>query len=227
MPLTDKDDHSRPASEYASVLEQISFIDPLVVFKCDSTGGTYVDDSHGISVTIPKNAIPEGQVVHFEIAVTLHGPFTFTSDKRPISPLLWICTQERVKFKKPIEVKLPHFLTGLTKNEAPKYGVGFAKATHFTGAMKTPTFEFKPCHTKQQFVVDEHGTYGTLQTTHCCFLCIEANHSKEMTLRAGYCLSRVEYRHSPSRYAIHFCATFLLDSCLNVSDIVFVSSCII
>ena len=217
MPLSEKDSHSRPASKCASVLEHISFIDPLVVFKCDSAGETYTDDSHGISVTIPKSAISEGQVVHFEIAVTLHGPFTFTSGKRPISPMFWICTQEKVKFKKPIEVKLPHLLPGLTNNEALKYGVNFAKATHFTGDPKSLAFEFKPCYTKQQFIVDEHGTYGTLQTTHCCFMCIEANQSRELTLRAGYCLSRVEYQLSPSRYAVHFCATFMLGSCLKVS----------
>ena len=198
-------------------MEQIPFIDPLAVFKCDSAGGMYTVDSHDILVTIPKNAIPEGEVVHFEIAVTLHGPFTFASGKRPISPILWICTQEKVKFKKLIEVQLPHFLRGLSDSEAQHYGVTFAKATHSKRAAKVQSFEFIPCHTKQHFFIEEDGSYGTLKIDHCCFMCIEAKHTRELALRAGYCLSRVEYRLSSSRYAIHFCATFMLQSCLGVS----------
>ena len=216
LPLHDKDIHSRPVSKYASILEQIPFIEQPTVFRCDSAGGIYTDDSNGISVTIPKNAIPQGQVIRFEMAVTLHGPFSFAAGRRPISPILWICTQEKVSFKKLIEVKLPHFLPGLTDQEASKYGVGFSKATHFTSP-KATSFDFTPFHTKQQFIVDEDGSYGTLLTDHCCFMCIEANHSQELVVRAGYCLSRVEYRLSPSRYAIHFCATFMLRSCLRVS----------
>ena len=169
-------------------------------------------------MTIPKNAIPEGRIVHFEIAVTLHGPFTFADGKRPISPVLWICTQEKVSFKRLIEVKMPHFLSGLTRSELSHHGVSFAKADHSTAvAQKTPIYDFVPCRTKQQFVTEETGSYGTLESDHCCFMCIQANHSRELMLKAGYCLSRVEYRLSPSRYAIHFCATYMLDSCLRVS----------
>lgn len=217
LPQVERAYGSHPISKYASILEKIPFIDPLVVLKCDSSGGSYTDDSHGISVTIPKNAIPEGQVIHFEIAITLHGPFVFANGKRPISPILWICTQENVKLKKLIDVKLPHFLHGLSESEAQHYDVSFAKATHSKRATNIESFEFTPCRTKQEFINEEEGSYGALKIDHCCFMCIEAEHTRDLALRAGYCLSRVEYRLSPSRYAIHFCATFMLKSCLGVS----------
>ena len=135
-----------------------------------------------------------------------------------------MCTHEEVTFQKPIEVKLPHFLAELSDKEKLKFKVNFAKAGHPTiGSTEAPIpqVEFKPCETKSRFIVTENGSYGLLQTTHCCFLCIEAEKSKDLALRAGYCLTRVEYQPSPSRHAVHFCATFQLNTCLDVSLLLF------
>ena len=204
----------------ASNISNIPFLEEPIIFKCDSSGGTYGFSSHGISIQVPQGAIPIGKQVHFELAVTLFGPFHFSNGKRPISPILWLCTHEDITFQKPIQVRLPHFLTGLSDEERVKLEVNFAKAEHppiGSTEAPLPQVEFKPCMTKTQFVVSENGSYGLLQTTHCCFLCIEAKHSRDLALRAGYCLTRVEYEPSPSRHIVHFCATFQLDTCLDVS----------
>lgn len=206
----------------ASNISNVPFLEEPIIFNCDSSGGTYSISSHGISVQVPQGAIPKGNQVHIELGTTLIGPFMFSNGKRPISPILWLCiyTHEDITFQKPIQIKLPHFLTGLSDEERLMFEVNFAKADHpVIGSVEAPLpqVEFKACSTKIQFIATENDSYGLLQTTHCCFYCIEAKHSRDLALRAGYCLTRVEYQPSPSRYIVHFCATFQLDTCLDVS----------
>ena len=204
----------------ASNITNVPFLDKPITFECDASGKTFTISSHGITIQVPQGAVPKGETIQFEVAVTLIGPFKFSMGKRPISPILWLCTQEDITFEKPIQIKMPHFLIGLSEEEKGKFKVNFAKGDHpdiGSSEASLPQVEFKPCQSKVQLIVNENGSYGILHTSHCCFFCMEAEHSSDLAMRAGYCLTRVEYQPSPSVQAIHFCATFQLDTCLDVS----------
>ena len=182
---------------------------------------TLVD--HGITLTIPEGAVPIGKMIHIEMAVTLYGPFIFPSGTRPISPILWLCPQEEIKFSSPILVTLPHFLTDLSQQELTQLGVGFAKADHHGySASKdncTVILEYKPCSSQPQFSynMDKQG-FGTLETKHCCLLCLTANQCPELARHAGFVFSRIDYEHLslPLTQVVDFCITFFLPSCLKV-----------
>ena len=61
----------------------------------------------------------------------MYGPFIYQWDSQPISPILWLCPLDGdFAVNKPIQIKLPHFLTGLSTEKLQDHGVGFTKANH-------------------------------------------------------------------------------------------------
>ena len=222
----------RKVSKYYFCSENIAsvpFVDPVTVLECDSSGREYTNVSHDITLRIPENAIPQGSKVHFEVATALFGPFKFPKDSRPISPILWICTQEDITFQKPIEVVLPHILNNqFTADDVNRFGLQFHKADHkdfstrFDGRRH---YNFKPFDAKMKFICENNESFGILHTTHCCFLCITAKKkgelSHDMAQKKGYCLSCVEclrspYSNLPPRDVVYFCTSFFLKTCLQV-----------
>lgn len=165
----------RSISQYYQCTEDLThipFIDPVTVLACDHRGIQHTLGGHDITVKIPKNAIPIGQVAHIELAVTLHGPFMFPSNMRPISPILWLCTQEDITFNSPIQVTLPHFLTDLNQHEITQLGVTFAKANHkvyLESKESQVMFKFSSCSGQPKFTTKQGQGFGSLETRHCFF----------------------------------------------------------
>lgn len=152
-----------------------------------------------------------------EFAVCLDGPFKLPADKHAISPILWICTKENIKrFKKPIEVTIPHIFPELLEHEIAKLQLCFVKADH-----STDFCILKDGSKRYSFsTIEGSGSYfrggsGTLNLDHCCYLCLSANHSAAMTDRAQYCLSQFHLTNG-SRNVVIFCATYSLPTCLEV-----------
>ena len=182
---------------------------------------------HDIMLRIPGDAIPPGMVIHLEVAVVLYGPFQFPDGLCPISPILWLCIQENVDLRKPIDIILPHFLT-----DAKSFGIRFAKADHDHKQYATDEFGrnlyiFEPLEAAFIAYKERNQNYGILSTRHCCYLCIISNEpqiSPDFALKAGYYLWCIEKPSSNSmtsraRDTLHFCATFCLPtmSCREVS----------
>lgn len=202
--------------ECAEHIGQVPFLDQVTLLECDSKGCIYTNVDHDITLRIPEGAIPDGMKVQFEVAVTLYGPFKFCNSRRPISPILWLCPQEDVSFQKPIEIVLPHILTNMTHEDISHFGIKFSKAVHgdYTNQKQ---YTFHSCDAEAKFV----NGFGVLKTNHCCFLCISAIQSKELThelaQKMGYCITCVECLGLPSsRDTIYMCASYLLKSCLKV-----------
>lgn len=203
-------------------IHHVPFIGPTEVLKCDYNGiENYTLKDHGITIKIPKGAIPKGKVVHIELAVTLCGPFSFPNNTRPISPILWMCPQEKIEFKQPFEVTLPHILTRLNQKELAELGVGFAKADHDFSVPKngkSVVFDFKPCNIQNQ----EHKQgYSTLKSTHCCYLCLTANDEdkrklQEAVAREEFLFSRYDYVTESSTFTTTFCVSYGLLTCEKV-----------
>ena len=213
----------------AKNVASVPFIDPVTVLECDSSGREYTNLSHDITLRVPENAIPHGSSVHIEVATALFGPFKFQEDRRPISPILWICPQENIIFQKPIEVILPHILNNqVTAEDVNHFGLQFFKADHndySTNLDGHHLYNFKPFDANMEFFHELYGSFGVLQTTHCCFLCITAIKNAElshtMAQKKGYCLSCIEclrspYCNVPPRDVVYFCTSFFLKTCLQV-----------
>ena len=101
------------------------------LLKCDCNGWEYTIQEHDITLRIPEGAVSKGEEIHFEIGVAMHGPFTFPENMRPVSPVIWLCIlEEGVDLKKPFQLILPHFLTGLSKERLQFHQIRFAKANH-------------------------------------------------------------------------------------------------
>ena len=199
----------------------VPFLDHQML-ECDCTGREYTNVDHDITLRIPEGAVAEGEKVHFEVGVAMYGPFLFPENTQPISPILWLCLlEEDIELKKPFQVVLPHYLTGLSKEKIEYHEVGFAKANHndYTFADIQMNYNFQHCVTESQVLHASSGyrSYGILISKHCCFYCLLANKSHELAMDAGYCLVRIESFLSGLRNEIYFSAIYFLDTCLKVS----------
>ena len=187
--------------------------------ECDSNGLEYTDHEHDIAIKIPEGAVPEGKKIHFEVAVTTYGPFTFPKNTQPISPLLWLCIlEEDVELQKPFQVVLPHYLAGLDKERVLYHQVVSAKASHNNSKLRNDriSYEFQTCEVKPQFAFNGYRGYGVLESNHCCFYCLLANQTLELAMDASYCLIRIESALTLQRSEVYFAAVYFLESCLKV-----------
>ena len=204
--------------EEARIKAKIPFLHHQVL-ECDSSGQEFNIIEHDTTVEIPKGAVSEGEKLCLEVGVAMYGPFKFTDDSQPISPILWLCfLNEDVKVNKPIKITVPHFLTGLTESRLQEHRVSFAKANHkdYIPQEDYIVYNFEPSEdTKTQFISRNDKSYGVLETTHCCYLCIKAKRTPLLAQDATYCLTRVE-RITSRGIEIHFAATYLLDTCIEV-----------
>ena len=194
--------------------------------RVDYLGRKYVIEEHSITIMIPEGAIQCGENVEFITAVAMYGPFNFPArSARPISPILMICPKSHpnLVLRKPMEVTLPHYLTYLEEGDHEKYGITFAKADHTSKRLKFQPLRNKAAEVDMQFIMDGDQGYGILRSTHCCFLCITSCRGDrkihmEQTLKAGYCLSRIEapFLDHPGSVQITFYVSFMLSTCLEV-----------
>ena len=196
---------------------------------CDSHGYELIIEEHNITIKVPEGAVTTGKRVYLEVGVTMFGPFNFTNNSQPISPILWLCFPNVndvygwLSLKKPIEVTLPHVLTGLTSSQLQDHHVSFSKANHYNlKHIHVPyeeiyEYDFQPVEENSTvtFTSSENKSHGTLETFHCCFLCIEAQMSPKLVTDSSYCLVRME-SSVPPRSEIHFAVTYFLKTCLKV-----------
>ena len=204
----------------ANNIASVPFIGEVEVLACDSRGCEYWNPDHDITIRIPPDAIPLGVTVQLEVAVALYGPFKFPNNSFPISPILWLCSQKEITFRKPIGIILPHFV-----NDIRNPGINFAKADHkwySVDELGMKRYVFKQVDTA--FINIKEGTrnYGLLSVNHCCYFCITAanSFSSDLALKAGYCFWCIEKPLSPlqSRDMVLLCATFFLNTCRTVSQ---------
>ena len=205
----------------ANNMASVPFIGEVEVITCDSRGCEYWNPDHDITVQIPPGTIPPGISVQIEVAVTLYGPFQFPNSSFPISPILWLCSQREIAFKKPIKIILPH----IVNNSQMNFGIKFAKADHKWYSIDksgTKCYVFEPVDTAFANVKEESRNYGLLSISHCCFFCITADSSfrSDVALGAGYCFWCIEKPLSPpqTRDKVLLCTTFFLNTCSTVSS---------
>ena len=189
------------------------------MIKCDCSGLQYTIEDHDITLRVPKGAVPEGEITHFEIGVAAYGPFQFSENTQPISPIVWLCLlEEDHELKKPFQLTLPHILSQISKERIQYHEVRFAKASHSDHvlAKNMMTYKFNSCDVEPFFTSIGKQSYGVLVSKHFCFYCLKAKQTAELAVDAGYSLVRVETFLTPQRNEINFCTIYLLKTCLKV-----------
>ena len=219
LPSPSRSTYSKNQSPHFSEAEKRAGVPFLhhTILECDHHSQEYTIQDHDITLRIPEGAVPTGEKIQFEIAVAMYGHFKFEKDTQPISPILWLCFEEGVTLNKPFHVILPHFLTGLTYEEAQYHQIVFAKAPHNKysiedGQMK---YNFQPCDSEPYFASCGGRNFGVLVTNHTCFYCLQANKTPELAMDAGYCLARIEYLNQ-RHMEVTFTAVYCLRTCLRV-----------
>ena len=197
---------------------QIPFLHHQIL-ECDSCGLEYTNVDHDITLKIPEGAVPQGKIIHFEVAIALYGAFAFPSNTQPISPILWLCIMEEdIELQKPFQIVIPHYLTNLSKDKMLHHRAVFAKASHNTYAFQNQqmSYEFHTCEVQPRFAFNGCRGYGVLESNHCCFYCLLANQTADLVKDASYCLIRIESSLTLQRSEVYFTAAYFLDSCLKV-----------
>ena len=159
--------------------------------------------------------VPPGLTAHVEMGVALCGPFTFSDNCQPISPIIWFCTHEKLKFKLPLTFKLPHVLMDV---EGLK--LSFAKTYHSPDKIKMCTFEKMNPNLPTKFV-SGNNPYGVLISKHHCYLCIKSpvnNSLKDLAMRKGYCLHLFIKKADALTYHFVVVCTYFLTTCIKVSE---------
>ena len=146
--------------------------------------------------------------------MTLFGPFTFPGNCSPISPILQLCpTETDYKFRKPISVILPHFLSEETIQKLKPGEVSFAKAMHHSivPERRRQSFKFEHADTVPKFASSGSRNFGVLQIQHYCYLCMVKGKHVE---GAEYCLVPIE-RSLQQGSEFYFLVMFFLDTCIQ------------
>ena len=189
---------------------QVPFLDHQLL-ECDSRGQEYTNAMHNITFVVPEGAVDHGKKIHFEVGVTMYGPFNYQEGFRPISPIVWLCLlEEDIELKKPFQLI----------EQIYHHNVQFAKANHFKFNFlgNQMTYTFCHCDIKPHFKSIGPKSYAVLEANHCCFYCIEAKQTHKLALDAGYSLVRVESPLRGHKNEVYFAAIYSLETCLRVCE---------
>ena len=199
----------------------LSFLQPIEVVTLTSRGSIIINDKEGISIHVPDGAVPVRRRMHLEIGSAMHGNFSFPENMQPVSPILWMCPQEDIALQKPFKITLPHAV----KYEEGTSELVFLKACHEqlpgTASVECKTFEFEQMTDYKRIEFNERN--GSAFTQWFCCLCIAENVSKPVPKK--YFLFRTQPPScNASRFAVDYCITYDLPTCIRVSSARSISS---
>ena len=182
----------------------------------DCSGGKYYSPEDGYSLTVPRGAIPENlgsvSIQHGVIPYGPFGPFKYPDGVKPVSPIVWFCSTSSVEFQKLVEITIPHCYD--CDSEQDSQSLAFFKANHNISDNGPKMFHFKEVEGISSFPLNT--SCGTLYSKHLCFYCIGTN-DEGITSKAKFCLITAKPVCFQRRSRIHFCLTYLLETCVKVS----------
>ena len=76
--------------------------DDINVVSFDENGGKFCAAEHGVTVTVPSGAVPNGIVAEMKFAAATIVPVKFFDNVLPVSAIIWLCMN--VKLQKPIQL---------------------------------------------------------------------------------------------------------------------------
>ena len=186
----------------------------------DSNGGEYHSQDDEYSLIVPKGAIPEHLgSVSIQCGVIPYGPlgpFEYPDGVKPVSPIVWFCSNPSITFEKPVEIIIPYCLD--CESEEHSKSLAFFKANHNDYTVNRNgqrIFHFKEAEGITFFSLSSFS--GTLYAEHFCFYCVGV-YSREDTAQANFCLITAKPVQMQRTCRIHFCLTYFLATCLKVNQ---------
>ena len=187
-------------------------VDPIETINLDSNGGRYANENHEVYVKFPKGFIPEGKTISVEVGVSFHSALVtlLPLESRPVSPLVKLCVvgEPNIRFLKPVEVTLPHFLDIADEEDVEEMGLQFLKSGHslYCFHKSDGVAMFKP-----------RASTATLRTKHFCTFCIIAKEDIS-NKKINYRLVKVVPKYGKHQmWRVNFCVTYYLRTCLQVN----------
>ena len=192
--------HAKHNIESREVEYTISFLDYKLVIPPHATRG-------GKDIPFQTGEMPYGPV----------GPFKFPPNTKPVSSVVWFCSDQMSDLEKPIKIVLSHCLK--SPNEDSLKNLAFVKACDKVSTQNRDK-EFK-FHIVTDEERDEEPLFtandGTLVTRHACFFCIVEEVAREDIDHASYCLTEAfSHRATGGVYEIRFILSYYLSPCLKV-----------
>ena len=202
---------------------QVPFIKPVKVLHISCKGKRYSDSSLGLCIDIPEGAVPEGSLLQLEVGMCLYGPFKFSDDLYPISPILMLCPQTDIKLNQSIKVTLPHIMKDVTNETVKELGIQVVKADHASLVFGNTCIFNNVIGDSNPLVHNKDGKgYVTFSLQHFCFVCVRTVHKFEDVECGGYCICpllptlRDNVFKSPCDIFYHLCVTYYMDPCFKV-----------
>lgn len=173
-------------------------------------------------LVIPPRATPEGRNISFQTGETHYGPvgpFKFPDNTRPVSSVVWFCSDEMSELEKPIKFVLSHCYKCSGEDDLPK--LAFAKASDEEVTVNQRGEKEFTFHIVTEEEKEEEPIFtakdGTLVTRHTCFYCIVERISREDIDHASYCLTEaVSLQAYEGVHDIRFILSYYLHPCIKV-----------
>ena len=189
-------------------------------FSVDHNGKRYRIETMGVMIEIPKGAIEEGLTVNIKVGIAMHGPFSYPTDMHPISPILFLCPQEKVQLLQPIKIVLPHFIDYSMQDDP---GMILLKAYH--DYHKDGKYHFKPLNSKTNksnaisLFKEKRYNYCRLSLDHFCFICVGKEVDEQTARKFKYSLTCVKPIECKNCADIYIYLSFDMPNCKEVSII--------
>ena len=204
---------ARKSSDFKKAKDCIHFLHHEQL-DCDHSGLDYVIENHDITLRIPEGAVAEGEMVHFEVGVAMHGPFCRPENTQPISPILWLChLEDEVKLNKSLELILPHCYAG---SVMPPDQLTFAIADHTSLKDIAIDRDGQPYYLLKLWKVGTNlymdKMYGAIRTDLCShiFCIVKQTRCRHWCQDIGFSLARVDLQPSQTVHEFHFYGLFNL-----------------
>ena len=200
----------------------IPFIRPLDEFEVSSSGRKYSNDSLGLYIEIPEEAVPEGSLLRLEVGMCLYGPFKFPKDMYPIAPILMLCSKSDIKLHRSVNITVPHIIADAKHTDIETHGIQVIKADH-TSLLIAGECIFDNVIQDSNLSFKTYKGFGlaTFSLPHFSFVSIfEKRDNIEIAKERGYCICPL--LPSPSAYSsatltFYLCVTYFMQPCLEVS----------
>ena len=201
--------HTSITPQKHKILQSAMFKSSVEVIACDHSGGSYSSECHNIQLHIPEGAITASNL---EFAVTLHGPFEFPEDVKPVSPIVWLSTQEGIQFAKSVELTLPHIAN---RSES----LAFYAAD--IGKLKGK-FQFQRLRARERGITKHDDTLKTKLSTNqsrfICIACMESRVIREVINSTKYYIIKAAPKTIvANQWKVFYCIVLSLPTCIEVS----------
>lgn len=187
---------------------QRSLLSNVHKFEVTCKGGEFTS-SHSYSITIPENAVKQGESVTIKTGIMTYGPcgpFACPEDATIVSPIVWFMSEPEVHFRKPVVLKIQHCSTSCNN-------IGVLKGRHVSPQAQE-SFQMEKIDIN--LVQDtEEDDYVCLSIDHFCVYCLSI-YTQEYVEKMQFCIVPIEGYKAQENEVI-FCITYYLDTCISVS----------